>query len=421
MRNSKWLQYLGSPAFIDTGILGAANFVVKPLGFVFITYVCIASIGIEGYGVMTNALAIAAIAVGVSTAGTSFYTVREIARDKTAVQRFLSSILPVRLGLSIVAVAGSVTLTWLTMRVDTLVAVAAGAYAIGLGLIEYERSFFRAFENLRFESVSIVSEKLVVILAGTAGLLVSPTALGVLAGMSAGAAVVALANLKWIHSLYGVGRLPRQIDRAFAKKTLKTAYPLGLASIFVLLYFRVDSVMLKYMTSDVVVGQYGLAYRVLESLITIPAVAVALLLPRLSFIFGSKRPESGFALIRTSLHWTITISAVISCVVFLFSDPIANVLAGGPQPVSAKALSILIWAFPFGAAAFVLSNALISMDEQKLLATALGVAAAANILLNALLIPRYSLYGASFATVATELTGTLLMLLVVWKRNRQTV
>ena len=85
-----------------------------------------------------------------------------------------------------------------------------------------------------------------------------------------------------------------------------------------------------------------------------------------------------------------------------------QLLTGGTtfEP-AARALQILAWAAPFVSLNYVLSVTMNAADDQRLLAWVLGFAALFNLVLNFILIPRYSFFGASASTVATEVLITL--------------
>ena len=57
---------------------------------------------------------------------------------------------------------------------------------------------------------------------------------------------------------------------------------MGIAAILVMIYFKLDTVMLSFMKDQIDVGIYGLAYKILENLIFFPAMFVGLIMPLLS-------------------------------------------------------------------------------------------------------------------------------------------
>lgn len=391
--------------------LGVGNAVVKPIWFVFITAVCVQILGFGEYGVMTASLALVGIVGSLINFGTSQFSIREVARDRNRAAVFFSNFFPFRVatsaaGLGLVMLIG----VGLGHRQGDLLALAfAGCYGITLNLTEYCRAFYRAFELLRYEAVSIILEKILVVSAGTALLLTEPRAAWVLGGMALGMTLTLLGNVGWLtHRLTAFRR--DLIDRDFFRKALPQALPLGLASIFVMLYFRTDSVMLEAIQGEVVAGQYGLAFRILEALTLLPAIIVAAFLPRLSNLFSAQQNDAFRRLMRRGLGSLVALSLLITLGLTLTAPLVITLLDPDPAAEPAiRALQLLTWTFPFSSVNYLLSTALTATDDQKALAWMLGVAAVFNIALNGVLIPLYSLYGACVATLLTQagLTGAM--------------
>jgi len=391
--------------------LGLGNALVKPLWLVFITAICIRFLGLGEYGVMNAALALTGIAGSLLNFGSSQYSIREVARDRSRAAAFFSNFFPFRvvtgaIGLGLALLIG----VGLGHREGDLLALAfAGCYTVAQSLTEYCRAFYRAFERLRYEAVSLILEKILVIGAGTALLLLQPRAAWVLAGMALGMFMTLLGNLHWLTRRLTTFRRTL-IDRTFLRKLLPQALPLGLASIFVMLYFRTDSVMLEAIQGEVVAGQYGLAFRILESLILLPAIVVAALLPRLSSLFGQQENDTFHRLMGRALG-TMTVLSTLVAIALTVAAPLVITLMD-PDPTAAPAgyaLQLLVWTFPFASVNYLLSTALTATDDQKALAWMLGIAALLNIALNSFLIPMYSLYGACVATLVTEAGITAVM------------
>ena len=391
--------------------LGVGNAVVKPLWFIFITAVCVQILGVDEYGVMTASLALAGIVGSLINVGTSQFSIREVARDRDRAALFFSNFFPFRAAMSLLGL-GLVLLVGLALghRSGDLLALAlAACYGFMLNLTEYCRAFYRAFELLRYEAVSIILEKIVVISAGTVLLVVQPRAAWVLGGMALGMMLTLLGNVRWL--TYRLTAFRRDlIDRAFFRRALPQALPLGLASIFVMLYFRTDSVMLEAIQGASVTGQYGLAFRILEALILLPAIIVAVLLPRLSNLFGTEQQEAFRGLMRRGVGIMAAISLVIALGLTLTAPVVITLLEPDPSAAPAVgALRLLAWTFPFASVNYLLSTALTATDDQKALAWMLGAAAVFNIGLNGVLIPLYSLYGACIATLLTQAGITVAM------------
>ncbi|GMQ82899.1 MAG: hypothetical protein BMS9Abin05_2365 [Rhodothermia bacterium] len=383
--------------------LTSGNFLVKPIWFVFITYVLIRFIGLREYGLMTATLALMGIVDGVLALGTSTYSIREVARDPDKSTLFFSNFLPYRFSASVLAIAiGLAIELFLGNQAILITALFAGTYVLFMNVTEYCRTLFRSHERFKHEAISTVAEKLLVVTGGSLALFYDRTAAGVLLGMTIGIFLTFLLNFRWV--IKDFARMSVSlIDRSFFKKAMPQAIPLGLASVFVLLYFRTDSVMIEAMKGELPTGQYAVAFRTTEALLIVPAMVTAILLPRLSHLF-----VSGFGrfktLSRKGIIGLFGTSFLLSLLVFAFAPLIVKSMDPTVDAEPAIALlRILVWAVPVASVNSLMSTIMTASDLQKKLAWVLGFAAFLNIGLNFILIPSLSATGASYATIATEL------------------
>ena len=391
----------------NMGWMTLPNLVVKPAWFLFITLVCIRFMGLAEYGVMTAALALMSICDGSLTLGSSPYTIRELARDPSRTGVFFSNLLVSRLVLSLVAIGIGVGIrTWLgTGALD--VVVFAGVYVFFRNLLEYCRAVFRAHEQFQVEAGSTVLEKMLVIGGGSLALSLTPDAASAMTGMSAGMGLTFLSTFLWTHRRMAAFSL-KDISWAFYRKALPHAIPLGLSSIFVLLYYRTDSIMLEAMEGDLVTGQYGLAFRITEAMVLLPFIVTSVLLPRLSSL--RDRSASDFnRLFRRGMLGMAATSAAAAIVVWFLAPWFIPFLDPSPESIPAIGLlRVLLISFVINAVNQMGTTHLTATHQQNRLAIILAVAAVINIGLNLYLIPLMSAAGAAWATVATQ--GIILVL-----------
>ena len=386
--------------------LGFGNLVIKPIWFVFVTYVCIRQLGFAEYGVMTAVLGLAAILAGIANMGTSPYTIREVSKDLSRARNFLTAFLPFRSLSLIIALGISLAIGFaLGHRDEALLALLfAGFYMSFQSLTEYVRAFYRSAENLQWESISMVIEKVLVIALGSAFIFWRPEAWSVLLGMAVGMLLTLLGSTAWLLSRFKMMNLEVGKESQFLRNHLPHAIPLGIAAIFILVYFRTDSVMIESMLGEVESGQYGLAFRFLEAFTLLPAVMVAALLPRFSQLYEKQEKNKLGKLLRQSSLAVFGSAVILAAATSLLADLIVAYLVEGDQArKSSEALRILIWAFPFAALGYILSSVLTAMNDQKRLALVLGVTAILNLIANYLLIPSMGIIGACVATLATQL------------------
>ena len=141
----------------------------------------------------------------------------------------------------------------------------------------------------------------------------------------------------------------------------------------------------------------------------IPASIVSVLLPVMSRSFVTDKTSYNSVYVHSTRILAMGILPVVIGVSFLSKEIILLVYDADYLP-SASALSLLIWAL-----FFIFVNAPVGniVATSKIMHVFLPYAIGntlLNIVLNLFLIPKYSFWGASFATVTTECTGFALQL-----------
>jgi O-antigen/teichoic acid export membrane protein len=385
----------------NMGWLAAPNALIKPLWFVFITYVCIRFMGLEQYGVLTAALALMSICDGSLNLGTSVYTVREVARQREQSALLFSNLLLARMVLSVAAVGVGLGVRWIMGTGAMDVVLFAGTYVFFRNLLEYCRALIQGHELFHVEAVSTVAEKVLVIAGGSVALLLTPDAASALLGMSVGMALSLLATLIWTIRRITPFRFPL-VSRDFYRQALPHALPLGLSSLFVLLYYRTDSVMLEAMEGQLVTGQYGLAFRITEAMIMLPYIVTVVLLPRLSSLHDDD--ASAFSrLFRRGMGGMAAAALLAAGAVWVLAPWVIQLLDGSPESEPAVGLlRVLLLSFVLNAVNQIGTIHLTATHQQNRLAWVLALAAVGNIGLNFILIPLHSASGAAWATVITQ-------------------
>jgi O-antigen/teichoic acid export membrane protein len=183
---------------------------------------------------------------------------------------------------------------------------------------------------------------------------------------------------------------------------LKECLPLALTSVIIILYYRIDVIMLSMMQGDDAVGIYSAAYRLCDPFSLIPYALMMSLFPLMSGYFKTSEDK----LIRTytlAFRYLVIIALPVAMGTMLIADKVILLVYGAPFADSSIVLQILIWVVMFGMIQPVFSNILVAIDRQKLIMLSTAFCAAVNIVLNFILIPVMSYNGAAVATVATTI------------------
>lgn len=387
----------------NTGVLILADIIGKVISFFFVIYVA-RYLGAGGFGILSFALAFTSIFSIFADPGIRRLTIREVARDKSLTKKYLGNVAAIK-AILVVITFGLIALVinlmgypGQTIKVVYLLAL----YVIFMSFNEMFYSIFQAHERMEFVSLGRIITSVMLLV-------------GALLVINQGLSVIGLAFVYSIASIiaFGYGFIiltwkfvtPRlEIDWSFWKPTVRLALPFGLTTLFWLIYFRVDIVMLSMMKGDEVVGWYSAAYQLVIALSFITVAFFGALFPITSRLYKSSRE----ALINTSqrgFKYLLMIALPIGVGTTILADRFISLIYGSEYANSVIALQILIWAGAISIIFGVFDNLLASIDKQTKLAKQAFICALINIGLNLLLIPRYSYVGAGIATIITNLVA----------------
>jgi O-antigen/teichoic acid export membrane protein len=372
----------------------------------------------DDYGRFRYALALTTIIETIMDLGLSQITVRSVARDPTAADRLFPHVLGVKLvwvaiGLALLAVVAP------GLRSDPVVVRLCYALGVSSAVRSYlltARGLLQGLQRFDLEAVIVVSDRFLLLFVGGAALFAGYGLFG-LAAAFVGSRLVMLAVVQLL--LRGVvARVWPAFDRQTWRDIQSAALPLGFFMIALNTYTYVDTVILGQMRTDAEVGWYAAAYSVYEGLTYAPSILAAVLTPRLSYLFTHDRPAHRSTLTRALLGAT-ALAIVLGGIAALAATPIVSILFGSRYAAAAQPLQILALGAIFVFATWILHAAAISTNLDRRLLTTTIVGLSTNVGLNLVLIPRYGISGAAWATVLAEGLTVALLLGQIERRLRQ--
>ena len=196
---------------------------------------------------------------------------------------------------------------------------------------------------------------------------------------------------------------------------IKRGLPYGVAVIFLYVYFQIDMFMLSLMRPPMEVGIYSAAYRLISILLFIPGILTSVLYPIL-FQLGVESQEKHRGTIEKIFKVLSAVGIPGSVLLFVLADPLLTWLYNNRFPQSIPIMMILSWFFALECLSFSLGDVLTTTNRQWTRASIQGSAALLNIAINLYAIPHYGIYGASVATLITEL---FVFVMYYWIVRRQ--
>jgi polysaccharide transporter, PST family len=183
-----------------------------------------------------------------------------------------------------------------------------------------------------------------------------------------------------------------------AKMLVKESWPLLFSSFAILIYMKIDMVMLKTMSDERAVGIYSAATRISEAWYFIPTIASSSMAPA---IYAAKESsETLFYNLSFKLHrFMALLSIVISVSMTFLAKPSIALLFGDKYAAATDVLIVHIWASIFVFLGVASSTWLVAEDLAFFTLSRTIMGAIFNITLNIVLIPRYAGVGAAIATL----------------------
>lgn len=191
---------------------------------------------------------------------------------------------------------------------------------------------------------------------------------------------------------------PRWLE---AKRLLSHSWPLIISGLVIMIYMRIDQVMIGQMLDDEAVGIYSVAVRLSEIWYFIPTAIVASVFPNLlktRHVSHARYLEK----LQLLLDLLVVIALTIAIPMTFLSSWIVSVLFGSAYAGAGPVLSVHIWTavFVFMGLASHKWRLAENLQYQSVYRNPAG--AALNLGLNYFLIPIYGPIGAAFATLAAQ-------------------
>ena len=191
------------------------------------------------------------------------------------------------------------------------------------------------------------------------------------------------------------------------KLLIRDGWPLIFTGMVVLVYMKIDQVMLKEMLNTKAVGVYAAAVRLCETLYFIPTALMASLFP--AVVYARKKSEKMYEQrIQKLYDLMVWGSVIIAIPTTLVSNWIILLLYGSDFQEAADVLRIYIWAVVFVSLGVASSKWLVAENLQHYSFYITTLGAIVNVGCNLWLIPIHGIKGAAIATLLAQGTVSFL-------------
>lgn len=417
--NARWFKYL--PGVIRTRLDGRHGLqaVLGNSGWMFFDKILRMGIGLlvgiwvvrylgpTQLGLLSYAGAFAGLFGALATLGLDSIVIRELVKSPERQNELLGTAFVLKL------VAGVITLLLVVLAISVvrhgesltiwIVALSAATFLfLPVNVIDM---YFQAKVQSKFTVCAAVFAFLVVTLAKIAMILTGAPLIFFAWAVLAEAILTA----GFLLAIYGMNLQQVRAWRykgQVAQELLGQSWPLILSGLSIMLYMRLDQIMIGQILGDKEVGLFAAAVRISEMWYFIPMALASSVFPT---IIASKKISNAVYYERLQKFFTIMVWIAIgmAVTVTMFNNMIIRLLYGVAYAESATVLSIHIWAGVFVALGVASGSWFIVEHLQKLAFYRTLFGGLVNICLNLFLIPKYGIEGAAVATVISQACATL--------------
>lgn len=205
-------------------------------------------------------------------------------------------------------------------------------------------------------------------------------------------------------------------ESTLAKKMFIEGWPLIIAGVLVMVYLKIDQIMLKELANQKSVGIYAAAVRISEIWYFIPVVVCSSIFP---YLLKQREisKERYILTLRRMYSLFFWMALLIAIFINLTSVYMISLLYGTEYIGASEVLSIHIWAGIFVFMGVASSQFLMAENIVKFSLYRTLIGALTNLILNFILIPRYQEVGAAYATLVSYFMSTFS--LVFFKQCRE--
>jgi len=400
---------IGNSVVKNTSVMFGAQFVTWISSFILLLFLP-RYLGTEDFGRLYLAISMSVMIGIIIDFGGHYLIPKEISRAKEKTPRILISYLGVRSILWVLCMVLLGLFSWLAgyPPIVNLLILILGFEKLFEAGVQAIRSCFQGHEMMEFPSVGVIAQKIFISVLAVVALLMGGNSVVIALIMVAGMLINLLIGLKFVPRI--VSKLPK-FDLSISVDFLKNSIPYFLWSVFAVIYYRIDAVMLSTMTNESVVGWYGGAYRFFDIVMFLPSIITTVLFPIFSKLSSvDVNPVQMRTPFQKSIKYMILAGIPMGLLFLGYSHNIIDLFYGldeyGPSVVVLQIFSLGII---FVYIDFILGSAILASNKQRNWAAVGAFAIVINLGLNYLFIPYAQAMwdnggiGAATSTLVTEI------------------
>lgn len=374
--------------------------IINILSGLFVGILVARYLGPKDYGLMNYVISYVTLFSILANFGMDNIEIRELSKQKVVKEVILGTAFRLRLFFSIITILLiSVTLFFFESDPFTVLMVLIYSSSLILSTLNVIRNYFTSIVLNEY----VVKTEITRTLTGAVikiVLLYYHFSLGWFIAASAFDFLFMASGYLFSYKIKVGSVLDWKYDREIAKHLIRESFPLLLSGTAIIIYQKIDQVMIRNMIDNDAVGQFAVASNITELAIFIPMVIAQTVTPLLV-----KAHQENLELYKKKrqqfIDMMIWISIGMSIIMFVAANPAIKVLFGVKYLDAIPVLQIMAWK-TVSVALFVSSGQIIIIENIQKFAVLRNIFGCfISIILNLVLIPKYGIIGSAVATIFT--------------------
>lgn len=400
---------LSKRIFKTVSWLGISEILTAGAGFVFTLFIA-DHLDVADFGVFNYALVLVTTIGVIIELGLTKLVTREVATDKQKTKKFLLASIILRLLFALPAIGILLIFNAIfgtESSIQTISFILLG-HILFLYINHSFYSIYRAHEKTNLEAAAKLINTLVIV-GGTAYILAfNGTVTDAAWIYFLSTALPVLLHLPLSRKIT-YSKEPLELNTAFFKNILREAWPFALSTIFVYLYYFVDSIFLGIIQGEEAVAYYNIAYKILFVAIISIGFFYSGIFP-IATKYAKEDKDLYYQILDKAFKLIFSFAILFAIGSFFYADDILILLFDQKYinsiiPTQILGLNAIMIAFNI----LLIHLVLDVFKQQKKSMAASGVGAIGNIILNAALIPFFGIIGATVATISTEVVVGIIL------------
>lgn len=203
-----------------------------------------------------------------------------------------------------------------------------------------------------------------------------------------------------------------KFNKNIAKKILHNSWPLLLNAFILMIYTKIDQIMIQEFLGNIAVGQYAAATRLSEASYMIPIVIANSLFPA---VVNAKKVSEELFYLRFKRLYSLIIwfTILLAIITSIFSDFIIKILYGIEYQEAASVLAFHVWVGIFVSINIITLKLLIINNQHKKWLFISFAGTVSLIALNYIFIPKFGILGAVYSSLVAQALTILVLPLVI--------